>query len=81
MKKIVLNVPQELSTDDGGVATLGGFGSLEPVVQPVEITIPRDQHGDQPDGFVTEQELRENRLSQNGMCTVCGLKGTHYKSH
>ncbi|XP_065883401.1 RNA-binding region-containing protein 3-like [Dysidea avara] len=65
VKKIVLNVPQELSTDDGGVATLGGFGSLEPVVQPVEITIPRDQHGDQPDGFVTEQELRENRLSQN----------------
>ena len=70
MKKIVLNVPQELSKDDGGVIALGGFGSLEPVVQPVEIMIPTEWDGDQPDGFITEQELTENRLSQNGECVV-----------
>jgi len=70
VKKIVLNVPQELSRDEADMVTHGGFGSLEPVVQPVEIMIPADEGDDQPDGFVTEQELRENRLSQNGESVV-----------
>ena len=65
-----MNVPQELSKDDGGLVALGGFGSLEPVVQPVEVMTPIEHDGDRPDSFVTELELTENRLSQNGECVV-----------
>ena len=48
-------------------AAPGGFGMIEPVVQPVEIQTVDVQQEDQPDRFITADELKENRLSQRGM--------------
>lgn len=87
MKKIVLNVPQEISRDDAGMVTVGGFGSLEPVREPVEIVISTDLTGDQPNKVLSEQELKENKLSQNGVeclhtrCTHVYLSFAELSSH
>ena len=73
MKKIVLNVPQELSKDEASndpSATVanasGGFGMIEPVVQPVEVQGLDVQQVNQPDQFITADELKRNRLNQDG---------------
>lgn len=69
-----MNVPQELTKDETSsndvpvTPTPGGFGVIEPVVQPVELDMTVDvQQENQPDQFVSADELKENRLSQNGM--------------
>lgn len=74
MKKIVLNVPQELSKDETSndttsstTATPGSFGLIEPVVQPVEVQEVAVQEDNQPNQFITADELKENRLTQDGM--------------
>ena len=73
VKKIVLNVPQELTKDEASndnataTATAGGFGTIEPVVEPVEVQAVDVEQDGQPDQFVTADELKENRLSQNSM--------------
>ena len=74
MKKIVLNVPQELSKDEASndpsataTAASGGFGMIEPVVQPVEVQGLDVQQVNQPDQFITADELKRNRLNQDGM--------------
>ena len=72
VKKIVLKVPQELTKDeasDDATATIttGGFGMIEPVVQPVEVEAGDVKQDGRPDQFITADELKENRLSQDGM--------------
>ena len=73
VKKIVLNVPQELTKDEASndnatvTATAGGFGTMEPVVEPVEVQAVDVEQDGRPDQFVTADELKENRLSQDGM--------------
>ena len=73
MKKIVLNVPQELSKDKASndpsataAAASGGFGLIEPVVQPVEVQGLDIRLENQPDQFITIDELKGNRLNQDG---------------
>ena len=72
VKKIVLNVPQELTKDEASsnattTDTAGGFGTIEPVIEPVEVQAVDEEQDGQPDQFVTANELKENRLSQEGM--------------
>lgn len=68
-----MNVPQELSRDDTKDDTLsaadtpGGFGLIEPVVQPVEIQADGAPQEEQPDKFISADELKKNKLSKNGM--------------
>ena len=72
-----MNVPQELSkdetTNDASSTTkatdtpAGGFGLIERVLQPVEVQTIDIQQEDQPDRFITADELKENRLSKRGI--------------
>ena len=80
-----MNVPQELSKDETTndassttVAIPGGFGLIEPVVEPVEIQAADVQQGDQPDRFITADELKENRLSQNGIVYGKTFEGENF---
>ena len=69
-----MNVPQQLSKDETtndassteATAAAGGFGMIEPVVQPVEVQTVDVQQEGQLDRFITADELKENRLSQRG---------------
>lgn len=72
IKKIVLKVPQELTKDEASndataTTTAGGFGMIEPVVQPVEVEVGDAEQDGRPDQFITADELKENRLSHDDL--------------
>ena len=67
-----MKVPQELTKDEASndataTTTAGGFGMIEPVVQPVELEVGDVEQDGRPDQFITADELKENRLSHDGM--------------